>query len=164
MKRTLFSGVLIALLAACELSTDPLPGVGGPPGGGAITQTQASGSWSLALRRTTTLACTGGSLPDNQVIIAVLDFTTAGLATVNSTWQAPPSTIIRSIAGSVSFTTGLTSLTLFASGTTASGMELDGTLAAAGTFTGTLTDPAPGLVPVFTTTGCEYTVTGTRTS
>jgi hypothetical protein len=45
-----------------------------------------------------------------------------------------------------------------------SGMELRGTISAAGTFTGTLTDPAPGLTPLFSVSGCEYLTTGTKTS
>jgi hypothetical protein len=163
VKRILFVAALTGVVTACEVSTDPLPGVGGPPGGAAISQTQASGNWSLVLRRTTTLACTGGSLPDNQALVTRLDFSTGGLATAASTWQAPPSSP-GSIAGSASFTTGFANLTLFAPGSASSGMELRGTLTAGGTFTGTLTDPAPGLIPVFTTTGCEYTVTGTKTS
>lgn len=165
VKRILFCAALAALVTACEGSTDPIPGVGGPPGGGAITQAQASGNWSLALRRTTTLACTGGSLPDNQVMFAHLDvLSNGGLTTATSTWQAPPSTTIRALAGSVTFSSGFANLTLFASGTASSGMELRGTLTAAGTMTGTLTDPAPGLTPVFSTGGCEYTVTGNKTS
>lgn len=164
MKRILFSAALVALVTGCEGSTDPLGGVGGPPGGGAITQVQASGNWSLALRRTTTLACTGGSLPDNQVLLIRLDLTAGGLTTSTSVWQVPPSSTIRTLAGTVSFSSGFATLTLFATGTTSSGMELRGTLTAAGTFTGTLTDPDPGLTPVFTTTGCEYTATGTKTS
>jgi hypothetical protein len=42
-------------------------------------------------------------------------------------------------------------------------MELIGTLRAAGTFTGTVVDPAAGLTPVFSGNGCEYTATGVRT-
>jgi hypothetical protein len=164
VKRILFCAALTALVTACEGSTDPISGVGGPPGGGAITQAQASGSWSLALRRTTTLACTGGSLPDNQVLLMNLDFTAGGLTTSFNTWQVPPSTTIRSLTGVVTLSSGFADLTLFATGTTSSGMELRGTLTPGGTFTGTLTDPDPGRTPVFTTTGCEYTATGTKTS
>jgi hypothetical protein len=166
VKRILFVAALTGVVTACELSTDPLPGVGGTgPGGGAVTQLQASGDWSLALRRTTTFACSGGSLPDNQVILLHLDFTAGGIATSTSAWQAPPSSTVRALSGTVSFSSGITTLTLFATGTTSSGMELLGTLTAAGSFSGTLTDPAPGLLtPVFGTTPCEYTATGTKTS
>jgi hypothetical protein len=43
-------------------------------------------------------------------------------------------------------------------------MELQGTMSAAGSFTGTLTDPAAGFSQVFGTGGCEYTASGIKTS
>lgn len=166
MKRILRTVALAALVTGCEASTDPLGGVGGPgPGGGAITQAQASGDWSFTLRRTTTLSCTGGSLPDNQVIFAHLDVINNGtLTTATSTWRASPSATVRALAGTLRFNDGFANLTLYASATnTSSGMELRGTLTAAGSFTGTLTDPAPGLTPLFSGNGCEYTATGVKT-
>jgi hypothetical protein len=167
VKRILFIAAMAALVTACEGTTDPLGGVGGGgPGGGAVTQAQASGDWTLTLRRTTTLSCAAGSLPDNQVIFAHLDvFSNGALSTATSTWLASPSTVIRALAGTLTFSSGFANLTLFASATnTSSGMELRGTLTATGTLTGTLTDPAPGLTPLFSTSGCEYTVTGSKTS
>lgn len=167
MKRILFSVALTALVIACESSTDPIDGVGGPgPGGGAITQAQASGNWSLTLTRTTTLTCTGGSLPNNQLIFAHLDVLNTGvLTTSTSTWQASPSTTIRPLAGTARFSDGFADVALFASATnTSSRMELRGTLTSTETFTGTLTDPDPGFTPVFSATGCEYTVSGVKTS
>jgi hypothetical protein len=41
-------------------------------------------------------------------------------------------------------------------------MELRGTMTSVGTFTGTLTDPAPGFSPMFSVGGCEYTASGTK--
>jgi hypothetical protein len=166
MKRILLSAALAIVLTACEGTTEPFGGVGGGGGGsGAITQAQASGDWSITLRRTTTLACSGGSLPENQVLLLHLDVVNNGtLTTATSTWRASPSATVRALAGTVNFTTGATNLTLFASATnTTSGMELIGTLRAAGTFTGTVVDPAAGLTPVFSGNGCEYTATGVRT-
>jgi len=162
----MYAAALAAIVTGCEASTDPIGGVGGPgPGGGAITQAEASGDWSLTLRRTTTLACTGGSLPDNQVLLVRFDVLTNGtLTTATSTWRASPSATVRALAGTVTFSTGLTSLTLYASATnTSSGMELSGTLTAAGAFSGRVTDPAAGLTPVFSGNGCEYTATGVKT-
>jgi hypothetical protein len=167
VKRIILVASLTAFVAACESSTDPISGVGGDgPGGGAITQAQATGDWSFSLRRTTTLACTGGSLPDNQVILGHLDvLNTGALTTATSTWVVSPTGTVRPLAGTARFSDGFANLTLFASAAnTSSGMELRGTLTATGTFTGTLTDPAPGLTPVFSTTGCEYTATGVKTS
>jgi hypothetical protein len=166
MKRILLSVALATALTACEGTTDPFGGVGGGGGGsGAITQAQASGDWSVTLRRTTTLSCSGGSLPENQVLLLHLDVVNNGtLTTATSTWRASPSATVRALAGTVNFTSGATNLTLFASATNAtSGMELTGTLTAGGTFTGTVVDPAAGLTPVFSGNGCEYTATGVRT-
>jgi hypothetical protein len=166
MKRILLSLSLAIGIIACEGTTDPFGGVGGDGGGsGAITQAQASGDWSITLRRTTTLSCSGGSLPDNQVLLLHLDVVNNGtLTTATSTWRASPSTTVRVLAGTVNFTSGATDLTLFASATnTTSGMELTGTLRATGTFTGTVVDPSAGLNPVFSGNGCEYTATGVKT-
>jgi hypothetical protein len=165
VKRILFCGALAAVVTACEGSTDPIPGVGGPPGGGAITQAQASGTWTLTLTRTTTLACTGASLPNNQVIFVNLNVLSTGIASGSSSWQLSGSTNFRPLAGAVTLSSGLTNLTLFSSAAnTSSGMELIGTLTAAGTVTGDLRDPDPGLTPVFSTSGCQYTVIGNKTS
>ena len=167
MKRILYAATFTALLAGCEASTDPIDGVGGGgPGGGAVTQAQASGNWSFTLRRTNTLTCTGGSLPDNQIMLAHFDVTNTGtLSTATSTWQASPPGTVRALAGTLSFSTGLADLTLFPSATnTSTAMELRGTVTAAGTFSGTLTDPAPGFTPVYSGNGCAYTATGLKTS
>ncbi|HEU4747017.1 MAG TPA: hypothetical protein VFS56_00850 [Gemmatimonadaceae bacterium] len=167
MNRIMYAATLTVLLVGCETSTDPIEGIGGNgPGGGAVTQAQASGNWSFTLRRTTTLSCTGGSLPDNQVMLAHLDVTNTGtLSTGTSTWQASPPGVVRPLSGTLSFSTGLTNLTLFPSVTnTSAAMELTGTLTAAGTFSGTLRDPAPGFTPVFSGNGCEYTATGVKTA
>jgi hypothetical protein len=164
VKRILFSAALAALVMGCELSTDPLPGVGGPPGGGAITQAQASGDWTLTLTRTTTLACTGGSLPSNQVILVDLSVLSTGAASA-STWQLASSTTIRPLVGTVTLSSGLVNFTLFASAAnTSSGMELTGTMTSGGGFDGTLRDPEPNRTPVFSATGCEYDVDGVKTS
>jgi len=166
MKRILSSVCLATVLTACEGTTDPIGGVGGGGGGsGAVTQAQASGDWSITLRRTTTLACSGGSLPDNQILLLHLDVTNTGaLTTATSTWRASPSATVRALAGTVNFTSGATNLALFASATnTTSAMELSGTITAAGGFSGTVTDPAAGSTPVFSGNGCEYTATGVKT-
>jgi hypothetical protein len=157
---------LLFVLSACESSSDPLGGFGGTPGGGAITQTEASGNWALTVRRTTTLACSGGSLADGQVLTAHLDVLAGGsLNAPTSNWQNPPTATVRPLSGSVRLSDGVSDLILSsATGNTGSGMELRGTISSAGTFTGTLTDPAPGLTPIFSVSGCEYSTTGTKTS
>ena len=167
MKRILLSVGLATALTACESTTDPFGGVGGGNGGGgAITQAQASGDWSITLRRTTTLSCSGGSLPENQILLLHLDVINNGtLTTATSTWRASPSATVRALAGTVSFTNGATNLTLFASATnTTAAMELSGTITTAGAFSGTVVDPAAGSTPVFSGNGCEYTATGVKTA
>src|SRR5450759_2278411 len=72
---------LLVLTAACENSTNPLLFGQGGGGGGAITQAQAAGDWSFTVTKTTTLACTGGSLADGSRLTAHLDVLADG--TVN---------------------------------------------------------------------------------
>ncbi len=161
MRPILFCLTLAVLTNACETSVDPLIGFGGN-GGGPITQAQASGDWSFTVRKTSTLPCTGGSLAEGQVLTAHLDVLTD--ATVNgstSSWQNPPGTV-HPLSGLVRFSDGSTDLTLRASAGSASAMELIGTMTASNTFTGTLTDPAPGFSPVYSAGGCEYTTSGTK--
>lgn len=147
----------------CETSTDGLIGIGGP-GGGAVTQAQVAGDWSLTVRKTTTLPCSGGSLADGQVLTVRMDVLTDGtLNSTTSSWQNPPTTLIRPLSGTVRLTDGFADLFLTASSGSASAMELRGTVSASGTFTGTLTDPAPGSSPMFSAGGCEYTTSGTKT-
>jgi len=157
VRPTLFCLALLAT-AACENSTSTLIGLGGS-GGGAVTQTEAAGNWSFTVRKTTTLPCTGGSLADGQVLAAHLNVLADGTLSA-STWQIPPSASANSVTGTVRLTDGFTDLIL--SGSTTTGMELRGTMSATSTFTGTLTDPAPGLSPMFSVGGCEYSTSGTK--
>jgi hypothetical protein len=164
--RAMFSFVLLLLVAtACETSSDPLDAIGGTGGGGAITQAQATGNWSISLRRTTTLACGGGSLADGQVLTAHFDVLSDGtLSASTSTWVSPSSSVVRPATGAVRLTDGVTDVFFFAgSGNSSSAMELRGTISSAGSMTGTLTDPGAGFTPVFSVGGCEYVVTGTKT-
>jgi hypothetical protein len=165
VRRILLGAALIAGVTGCEASTDPIDGIGGdPPGGGAVTQAQATGDWTFTLDRTTTLSCSGGSLPDNQVLIAHLDvLNTGGLSTATSNWRASPSATIRPLEGVIRFTDGFGNLTLFGSTAQTTGMELRGTFTAAGGFSGTVTDPDAGLTSPFGGGGCEYLATGVRT-
>lgn len=167
MRRILYLAAVTALFSGCEASTDPLEGVGGdPPGGGSITQAQATGDWSFTLDRTST-SCSTGSLPDNQVLIAHLDVISDGTSTGSllgstSGWRASPSTTVRGLDGTLRFNDGFGSLIL--RGTTAgTGMELRGTFTSVGGFTGTLSDPAAGLLPVFGSGACAYNATGVKT-
>lgn len=165
MKRIALGIALVAVVTGCEASTDPIDGVGNNgPDGGAVTQAQATGDWTFTLQRTATLACGTGSLPSNQPIFAHLDVLTNGtLTTSTSLWQTSLAAPVRPLAGTLRFTDGFANLTLFASSTnTSSGMELRGTITSTGTFNGTATDPAPGLNPVFSSTGCAYTATGVK--
>jgi hypothetical protein len=158
-------GFCLAVLVstgACENSAGTLIGIGGQ-GGGAITQTQAAGDWSFTVRKTTTLACSGGSLADGQVLTVHMDVLSDGsLNATTSSWQNPPTTVIRPLSGSVRFTDGFADLFLSSATGSASGMELRGTIGSNGTFSGTLTDPAPGFSPMFSAGGCEYSTNGTK--
>ena len=166
MRPTVFGVVLALSLSACESSSEPLGGFGGGGGGGgAISQGQASGNWSFTVNRTTTLPCTGGALANGQVLTAHIDvLADGGVSPATSNWQNPPTATVRPLSGLVRFTDGFSTLIFAASvGNPTSGMELRGTMTAAGSFTGTLTDPAPGFTPVFSTGGCAYATTGNKT-
>jgi hypothetical protein len=153
---------LLLLSVACENSTDPLIGFGGT-GGGTITQAEAAGSWSFTVRKTATLPCSGGALPDGQIITAQLNVAADGtVSATTSSWQNPPTALVRPISGLVRLSDGFTDLFLSASSGSTSAMELRGTITATSTFTGTMTDPAPGSAAVFSAGGCEYTTTGTK--
>jgi hypothetical protein len=152
---------MLVSTTACENSTDPFDGIiiGG---GGAITQAQAAGNWSFTLQRTTTLPCTTAPLANGTVITTHLDVLSDGTLSSSSSWVNPGSGAVQSLSGQVRLSDGITGLTLTASGTGA--MELQGTMTAAGTFAGTLTDPAAGFSQVFGSGGCEYTASGIKTS
>ena len=153
---------LLTVAAACENSTDPFIGLTGG-GGGAITQIQAAGDWSFTLRKTATLPCTGGSLPDNQVLTAHADVLSDGrLSGSTSSWATSPAGSVGPLTGTVRLSDGFTDFIMSASAGSASAMELRGTMTSVATFTGTLTDPAPGFSPMFSVGGCEYTATGTK--
>ena len=168
MRRILYAMAMTALLGGCEASTDPLDGVGGgPPGSGAITQAQATGDWTFTLDRTSA-SCSAGSLPDNQVLVAHLDVisnggNTGSLLGTTSGWSAFPSTTVRGLDGTLRFNDGFGNLILrgTANGT---GMELRGTFTSTGSFSGTVSDPAAGLLPVFGSGACSYNAAGVKTS
>jgi hypothetical protein len=147
---------LVVLTAGCEQSTDPfLFGVGGS---GGLTQAQATGNWSFVVTQSA-LACATGSLANGQAITTNLNVLTDGTLSTSSFWQSPLSTASLTISGTVTLGTGITDL--FLSSSSGAEMELRGTVTSTGTFTGTLTDPAAGFLPVFS--ACAYTTTGTKT-
>ncbi|MFN2638111.1 MAG: hypothetical protein ABR585_13910 [Gemmatimonadaceae bacterium] len=161
MKRTFFRLTMVALLAGCETSANPIDALFGN-GNNVLTQAQASGSWSFTLQRTNTFSCPAGSLPNGQVLTTQIAAATDGtVSTSTSTWR-DPSGNTRPLSGSISLATGITRLT-FGAGNTAAGMELRGTMTSAGSFSGTVTDPEAGLAFMFSS-GCEYTATGTKTA
>ena len=151
--------LVIAVSTACENSTDPLLGFPGG-GGGAVTRADASGRWSLSLTKTTTLACSGAVLADGSLIVLNLTVQSDGTAATTSTWRNPSSGSLLPLTGTVSFADGTTDLVLSGGGSTA--MEVRGTISSAGTFNGTITDPAPGFTPVYGTSGCQYNAPGSK--
>jgi hypothetical protein len=152
---------VIAVAAGCENSPQTLIGFSGG-GGGAVTQAQASGDWSFTLTKTTTLACSGGSLADGSVVVVHLNVQSDGTVTsASSSWQTPSSAALLPVSGTVRLSDGVTDLIL-SSGSPNNGMELRGTISSTNTFTGTLTDPAAGLSPMFSAGGCEYNAPGSK--
>lgn len=154
--------IVLGLTAACETTTDPIFGDTGG-GGAAITQAQAAGDWSITVRPNTTLPCTGGSLPDGQILLAHLDVLTDGtLSSTTSSWQNPPTGIVRPLSGSVRLTDGFADASMSAASGSSAAMELRGTISPTGSFNGTVTDPAPGFSPMFSAGGCQYNASGTK--
>lgn len=168
MKRSALAAILLLSIGACEASTEPFFGTGGgtPAPTLGLTAAQASGSWSFVLRRTTLGSdCPNGGLTDGQVLNSQIAVGTDGtVAVATSAWQNPPSTLVRPLSGQVRLSDGFTDILFRAGGTNlSSAMRLSGTMTSAGTFTGTMIDPASGFNPVFSIAGCFYNVTGTRT-
>jgi hypothetical protein len=161
VRRLVLCLTAIVLFGACETSTNPLDGLLG--GGGALTQAQATGNWSLTVQGTTTFPACTNPLANGSVITAHLDAGTDGVLSATSSWLNPISAVVLPLTGSVNLTNGATDLH-FAGGTGSAQMELLGTMTASGTLSGTLRDPEPGFTQVFGTGGCEYTVNGVRTS
>jgi len=151
----------LVVVVACESTTDPFGGVI-TGGGGAITAAQASGNWSFTLQRTTTFPCTS-ALANGQTITTHVDVLSSGALNTTSSWVNPVSPVIEPMDGAVSLSNGIVDFTLSINTSTA--MELTGTMSSGGTFsTGTLRDPAPGFFQVFGSDGCQYTVSGVKTS
>lgn len=159
--RRIFLCLTLAVVTACESTTDPFGGfIEG--GGGAITAAQASGNWSLTIQRTTTFPCTS-ALTSGQSIATHIDVLSDGSLNTSSSWANPLSSAVEPLDGAVTLSNGLVDFTF--SLNSSSAMELTGTMSSGGTFTGgTLRDPAPGFFQVFGTDGCQYTATGLKTS
>ncbi|MGH7605685.1 MAG: hypothetical protein ACRENK_17035 [Gemmatimonadaceae bacterium] len=160
MKRAVFWLTLLASVAACETSTNPLDGIFG--GGGGLTAAEASGNWTFTLERTSLFPCASG-LANSQSIVAHLDVLSDGALSTNSSWQNPISGVVEPLSGSVGLDAGTLDL-VFAAGSSA--MELfPGTMTSTGTVSSaTITDPAAGFSsPVFPPDPCQYTATATKT-
>ena len=159
MKRAVLCLTILASVAACETSTNPLDGILG--GGGGLTAAEASGNWTFTVQRTSTFPCTGG-LTNGQTIAGHLDVQSDGTLSTNSTWQNPISGAVEPLTGSVGLSAGNLDL-VFAAGSSA--MELfPGTMTSTGSIvSATITDPAAGFSGVFPPDACQYTATATKT-
>jgi hypothetical protein len=161
VRRVVLCLATMALFAACETSTDPLGGFIG--GGGSITQTQATGNWSFTVQRATTFPACTNPLANGSVITAHLNVGSDGVLAGTSSWLNPISGTVLPLTGSVNFSNGASDLHFLGASSTAQ-MEILGTMTASGGLAGTLRDPEPGFQQVFGSGGCEYSVTGTKTS
>jgi hypothetical protein len=159
--RRTFLCLSLIVIAACEGTTDPFGGII-TGGGGAVTAAQASGNWSFTIQRTTTFPCTS-ALTSGQAIAAHVDVLSDGTLNTSSSWFNPISSVVDPMSGSIALSSGISDFTLSLNGSAA--MELAGTISSTGAFTaGILRDPAPGFFQVFGSDGCQYTVTGVKTS
>jgi hypothetical protein len=155
----LFCLFLLVSATACETSTDPFIGFEGT---GGLSQTQAAGNWTFTVHPAGPLACASGSLADGQQLLTRLDVAADGTLLATSFWQNPPTTILRALSGAVTLGSGNAILLMRASSGSAQAMELRGAFTAAGSFAGTITDPAPAQSVVFSP--CAYNATGNKTS
>src|SRR4051812_44668991 len=100
---------MIASVAACENTSDPLDGIiiGG---GGSITQAQAAGNWSFSLQRTTTLPCSTSPLANGTVIATHIDVLADGTLGTTSSWVNPASGAVQALRGQVHLNNGITGI------------------------------------------------------
>jgi hypothetical protein len=153
----------LVLFVGCENSASTLFGVISG-GGGGITATEATGSWTFTVQQNTTLPACTAPLANSQTIIAHLDVLSDGTLNTTSSWLNPISGAVEPLTGAVALSSGLTDLFFAAPAVRSDAqMELRGTMTALGGFTGTLTDPEPGFSQVFGTGGCQYNVAGIKT-
>ena len=155
-----FASILFFLSLGCRFSSD-LAGLADQSPKDAIGSAQASGSWNFALIRRAP-DCQDGGLPTGTTVAGQLGFGQNGQVIAGtSDWRLPPSTIRRTLDGSVRYADGAVDLVLFGD-TPSVGMQLVGLMLASGTFSGMLLDPAQNLTPFSTPSGCIYDVTGTK--
>lgn len=154
--------VAAVAVIGCGFSSD-LAGLGQTGQKLAITPAQAGGTWNFTLIRDVT-ACSGGGAPNGSVVVARFEFAQDGtIVEGGSFWRVAASTAMRPITGSVRLSDATLDLRLIGDVAEA-GSRLTGLMDKAGTFTGRIADPAPGLTPVFGATPCDYTVTGTKSA
>ena len=153
--------IVLGLTAACETTTDPFIGETGG-GGSPITQTQAAGDWSLTVIQNTALPCTGGAIANGSVIVAHFDVQVDGTMNATTSRWASPTGTVGPLFGTARLSDGFTDAFLSPSSGSSAAMELRGTISPTGTFSGTLTDPAPGFSPMFSASGCQYNTSGTK--
>jgi len=108
------------------------------------------------------LPCTS-ALFSGQTIATFIDVLSDGTLNSTSSWTNPLSSAVEPLDGKVTLSNGLVDFFLSVNASTV--MELTGTMSSAGALSaGTLRDPFPGSFQVFGTDGCQYTVSGVKTS
>ncbi|MDQ6689547.1 MAG: hypothetical protein M3Z18_03480 [Gemmatimonadota bacterium] len=154
---------MLVFCAGCETSANPLDAILG--GGTTLTAAQATGNWSFTVQQTLTLPCSNTPLANGTLITSRLDVLSDGTVGAASFWQDPIAGGSRPLSGFFLLTYGTIDLHLAAPTVRSNAqMELQGRITAAGALTGTLRDPEPGFFQVFGSGGCQYTVTGNKTS
>jgi hypothetical protein len=138
----------VVVVAACSSSSGPKD---------AVSLTEVNGAWVLPFTRSASCVA-AGSVSGGKVYIQMA-FQPGGASSSDHRWGYTSTTVDRIATGSVSLATGHMELTLV-SGSAAS--LLSGNVTAAGTFTGTIFDPAPGHQPALSLGSCEFTVTGSK--
>lgn len=151
------AALLATALIIAGVSIASCSGTSGPKD--AVSLSEVNGLWVLPFTKTSNCA-SFGSVAGGTVYLA-LAIPPGGTNSTSSQWGFSSNTINRVATGSVILATGqITQILIHSNGAAAS--RLTGTISASGSFTGSLIDPAPGWQPQITISGCEYSVTGSK--
>lgn len=136
-------------------------GCGDSSGPGKLTDAKVNGAWEFTLTKTTSCS----ALAINGDFYATLDFQgDVEIGNTVSKWTNTKTVPDRyNLIGNIQYNTGETELR-FWQVVLNTGVLVEGTTRADGTFTGTGTDPIPGYRPFLSSPSCIYSVVGRKIS
>jgi hypothetical protein len=146
--------LLALLLVACGSDSS------GAPADDPVESSDLVGTWTIHLARRGECA---GFTANGDLTLWLPTSPGHGPTVINfvSDWGFDPDRF-GSLTGHTDLPSGVTELRLW-KGVLVQGALLSGTMTAASTFTGVLSDPIPGYGPIFAASSCVWDVTGERT-